>query len=205
MSNLRHGHAGRAARSPEYMAWAHAKRRCFVQHDPGYASYGGRGITVCERWQAFEGFLADMGPRPSPAHSLDRINNDGDYEPGNCRWATRREQRWNLRPCTNSVRPVVINGIAFGLKAACRQLRLSPDPIKERLAAGLGVWAFYGPGEAGGAWKRREPIPDDTVRTVIAQYHQGGVSMGDLAIRHGVSRTWVGNILQGRRRAGVRP
>jgi hypothetical protein len=73
------------------------KDRCNNPKAAQYQYYGGRGIRVCERWNVFENFLADMGPRPSPSHSIDRINNDGNYEPGNCRWATMSTQRLNQR------------------------------------------------------------------------------------------------------------
>lgn len=94
----KHGHNTRAGRSPEYVAWHNMIRRCRGTAG-GLASldYHLRGITVCDRWQSFDAFLADMGPRPSLRHSLDRIDNDGNYEPGNCRWATTQEQRANRR------------------------------------------------------------------------------------------------------------
>ncbi|HEX7893188.1 MAG TPA: hypothetical protein VF447_03285 [Terriglobales bacterium] len=83
----------------EYRAWAGMIQRCTNPKHARWADWGGRGITVCERWRSFENFYADMGNRPSPAHSLDRFpDNDGNYEPGNVRWATRSEQQLNKRP-----------------------------------------------------------------------------------------------------------
>jgi hypothetical protein len=73
------------------------KDRCETPSNRSYPDYGGRGIRVCERWHTFENFLADMGERPSDKHQLDRIDNDGNYEPGNVRWATKQEQMRNRR------------------------------------------------------------------------------------------------------------
>jgi len=91
------------SRTPTYKSWAGAKDRCANPSIPCYPSYGGRGIKMCDRWaSSFEAFLEDMGPRPSSKHSLDRVDNNGDYEPGNCRWSTTKEQANNRR----SNRPV---------------------------------------------------------------------------------------------------
>ena len=84
-------------RSPEYNAWKNMRDRCNRPAVKNFSRYGGRGIAVCERWESFENFLADMGPKPSPDHSIDRVNNDRGYEPGNCAWATRKTQSRNRR------------------------------------------------------------------------------------------------------------
>jgi hypothetical protein len=91
--------------TPEWRTWAHMKSRCLSPSSHAYADYGGRGITVYQPWiGSFEAFLAYMGPKPTPEHSIDRIDNDGNYEPGNVRWATAFEQIHNRRPRTHCVR-----------------------------------------------------------------------------------------------------
>ena len=84
--------------SPEYRAWTAMRERCNYPKAAGYKNYGERGIRVCQEWmENFQAFFDHIGPRPSPKHSVDRIDNEGHYEPGNVRWATRAEQQRNTR------------------------------------------------------------------------------------------------------------
>lgn len=96
---LIHGHTTGNNYSKEWSSWHSMRQRCLNPRHPSYRYYGGRGITICARWSNFEKFLADIGNRPSPSHSLDRINNNGNYTPKNCKWSDKKEQGRNRRTC----------------------------------------------------------------------------------------------------------
>jgi len=125
--NKTHGMEGTSI----YNTWADMLQRCRNPKRKNYHDYGGRGITVCELWTKFENFHEDMGPRPEGS-SLDRINNEGNYEPDNCRWATRQEQNNNRR------NTVMINGEP--LTVAARRHGMSPKTLHKRYVV-LG-WAI---------------------------------------------------------------
>lgn len=117
----------------EYCTWTRIIQRCTDTKYHGYHKYGGRGISICGRWrQSFEAFLEDIGPRPTPKHSIDRIDNDGNYEPGNCRWATAREQANNRR--TN--RLLTVDGETWTVAQWAERTGLPDHVIRTRLHRG---------------------------------------------------------------------
>lgn len=120
-----HGKTG----TPTYRCWQAMLSRCRNSNAACYANYGGRGISVCGRWLRFENFAADMGAHPGLGYSIERINNDGNYEPGNCRWASRREQNRNKR--TNVV--LTLNGTTKLLKDWATDLGIDQASLRERL------------------------------------------------------------------------
>lgn len=119
--------------TPEYRAWVAMRHRCYVKTTRDYANYGGRGITVCERWrESYDNFLADMGCKPSPRHSIDRIDNFGPYSPENCRWATQSEQNRNRRSC----RLLEFQGRTQTLVAWVEEYGLTRQTVSYRLRRG---------------------------------------------------------------------
>ena len=167
---------------PEYQPWLSMIQRCENPNNPSFRLYGARDIRVVESWRKFENFYADMGPRPSPRHSIDRIDNDGNYEPGNCRWATRTEQSRNRR--NNRV-------IEYGGQKKClaewnSESCLGGDILKHRINAG---WSI-----------------EDAIKTPVAPYHkgcprlieyEGGLyTLSDLSIKCGVNRRTLASRLR---------
>lgn len=118
--------------TPEYSAWSKMKDRCYNVNGKRYPEWGGRGIRVCDRWlNSFENFFADMGFRPTPRHSLDRKDNDGDYSPENVRWATKTEQSINRRTFSNNKSGVP--GIHFNNRDQKWVVRVTVDGVRKSL------------------------------------------------------------------------
>jgi len=137
---LAFGIQGEVAKTPEYTCWVHMLVRCTNKKDPSFHRYGGRGIKVCASWKAsFVEFYLDMGPRPSSKHSIERTNNDGDYTPENCRWATRLEQANN----TSQNLVLEFAGEKKTLMQWRKQFGFKRGLIEERLKRGWSVWKAF--------------------------------------------------------------
>jgi hypothetical protein len=116
--------------SKEYRAWGHMIGRCMDEKDHRYYCYGGRGITVCKRWRdSYDNFLTDMGRAPSPKHSLDRRDVNGNYEPSNCRWATRIEQANN----TTRNYMITFNDKTMSVSDWGREIGIAPSTLIRRI------------------------------------------------------------------------
>lgn len=167
----RHGHHN----SLEYHSWQGMRQRCLNPRHVSYADYGGRGITVCEQWADFSIFLADLGFKPSPRHSIDRVDNDGNYEPSNCRWATVR--------VTPSAEWAGLTGIRRG--TIIQRLRYGIDPLT-------------GVRDGGGRKGRRRvnKLSDQDVRDIRAL--PKGLTQREIAERYGVNPTCISCVLRGK-------
>lgn len=130
----RHRHTVNRTRSTTHYAWTNMIQRCTNPSRPDFAFYGGRGIKVCQQWrESFSVFLADMGERPAVGYSLDRFpDQNGDYEPGNCRWATKHQQMQNTR----ATRLITFAGKTMGMTAWARSLGITHSALQGRLRRG---------------------------------------------------------------------
>lgn len=133
-----HGMTG----TPAFRSWCQMISRCYHPSATSYKNYGGKGITVCDRWRSFDKFFDDMGPRP-PGKSLDRFPNyNGNYEPGNCRWATAKEQNQNQRKNVK----ITIDGVTKVLSEWARYFKISRNTVVNRILKGIDpAKAFYAP------------------------------------------------------------
>lgn len=132
-SPIVHGHT-RNGQSRTYKSWAQMWQRCNNPNDKAWPNYGGRGIRVHLPWKSFVVFLSDMGECP-PEHEIDRVNNDGDYHPSNCRWGTEAQQSRNKR----STRVFVVGGITACLTDHCKRLGFVRETVRSRLERGWPV------------------------------------------------------------------
>lgn len=172
-ASIKHGLTG----TQEFKIWTGMMTRCFNSSSKDYENYGGRGISVCKLWvDSFSAFLYDMGPRPSPSHSIDRVNNDGDYEAGNCRWVTQKEQSRNKR---NNV-VITIDGVSkilaewasyYGVSAGTASLRYKQGKRgAEIFKSSVAHITYNGLTDTIAGWSKRTGIKAVTISMRINKY-----------------------------------
>lgn len=194
---LTHGHTTGRKHSPTYSSWLHLRQRCNNPKNGRWHSYGGRGIRVCQRWNEFAPFLADLGQRPDSQHSIDRIDNDGHYSCGrceecianrwlmNCRWATREQQYENTR----ATKRILVGGKLITLREAAELSGLSKTVIKSRLELGMSPeMAVFRPFGV--------KLKADDVRAIRQAYANGEGTYRQLAPRFGVVPHTIGCIVR---------
>lgn len=190
---MQHGHTSRSGCSAEYNAWKAMRARCTRPSHVHYPLYGARGIAVCSVWMAsFAAFLRDMGTRPSPQHTLEREDNDGDYEPGNCRWATRLEQAQNTRRnvlVTWRGRTECVTEWAriIGIPRRALVLRLRTWPLDRAMT--------YAPSATGPAHPLAKITGEKALEIVSAA--AAGASQRRVATMFGVSQATVSRVVRG--------
>lgn len=184
-----------------YRTWYAMLQRCQNPRNPVFRRYGGRGITVCDRWQSFENFYADMGSRPTPKHSIDRIDNNGNYEPGNCRWATPHEQARNRGD--NYL--IEWRGETRCLSDWCEVVGLTYSTVKGRLDSGWSVeralTADIPEHVAGSAHTDTEETCE--LGELVQGVWLGAGQFHSLARQTGLGRSTVSGVLQGKRGASL--
>lgn len=178
--------------TPEYYAWSDMMTRCYNEKHKEFVNYGGRGIKVFDKWHTFAGFFEDMGLRPSPTHSIDRFpNQDGGYEPCNCRWATKKEQARNRK--TN--RFLTFNGETKLLVEWSELLGIPFDVIFSRIKSGKSVEESLST-----PVKVKQKISREEVRSLFEEYHAGNANVSALAIKYSMNEKTVREIVHGRKR-----
>ena len=192
----KHGHRPKSGASPTYKTWISMKSRCFDPASDSYKWYGGRGITVCERWLEFVNFLADMGDRPK-GHTLDRINTDGDYEPENCRWASAAEQARNKETSVKTL----FRGEERNLVDIAREFDLPTTTIYRRFKQGYRGedliskenFNCFRKGES----QRSSKLKEEDVRSIRRRLCEGE-SQVSIARHFGVAQPAISDIARGR-------
>ncbi len=186
MGKLRHGCIKNGAIPDGYNAWNGMIKRCYNPLSRVYRLYGARGITVCDRWRnSLSDFLVDIGPRPSKYHSIDRINNDGNYEPANCRWATQSQQCRNRR----NNRTVTHDGVTATITEWAERTGIGYRTLLMRANLGwspVDILTMPLHGTRHGEGSRNSKLTESDVRE-IREWKKAGATYSQLAKNYGTS------------------